>query len=141
MPHEINRVDPPRHGDERVQLDAWLDFHRSTLLLKCAGLTAEQLKMHAAEPSQLTLLGLVRHMADAERYWFRRQFAAAPLAAIYWDNRGDFTAIDDADPDTDFAAYAAEVQAARMTTANRSLEEKFVSTVVRPSTCAGSTCT
>jgi Protein of unknown function (DUF664) len=101
LPDEITRVDTPRHGDERTQLDAWLDFHRDTLLIKCAGLNAQQLKTRSAEPSPLTLLGLVRHMADAERYWFRRQFAAAPLTAIFWDNRGDFMAIDDADPDAD----------------------------------------
>jgi uncharacterized damage-inducible protein DinB len=128
IPDEISRVDPPRHGDERAQLDAWLDFHRDTLLIKCAGLNAHQLKTRAAEPSALTLLGLVRHMADCERYWFRRQFAAAPLTAIFWDNRGDFMAIDDADADADFATYAAEVQAARMTTADRSLDETFTST-------------
>jgi uncharacterized damage-inducible protein DinB len=128
IPDEITRVETPRYGDERSQVDAWLDFHRDTLLIKCAGLTAQQLKLRAAEPSQLTLLGLVRHMADAERYWFRRQFAAAPLTAIYWDDRSDFMAIDEADPDADFATYAAEVQAARMTTAGRSLDEKFTST-------------
>ena len=128
IPDEITRVDTPRHGDERTQLDAWLDFHRDTLLIKCAGLNAHQLKTRAAEPSPLTLLGLVRHMADTERYWFRRQFAAAPLTAIYWDNRGDFMAVDQADPDADFATYTAEMQAARMTTADRSLDEKFTST-------------
>jgi uncharacterized damage-inducible protein DinB len=123
----VNRVDPPRHGDERTQLDAWLDFHRDTLLIKCAGLSSQQLKMRAAGPSSLTLLGLVRHMADSERYWFRRQFDAAPITAIYWDNDGDFMAVDEADADADFATYIAEVHAARMTTANRPLDEKFVS--------------
>ena len=44
--------------------------------------------MRAVEPSGLTLLGLVRHMADTERYWFRRQFAAAHIPAIYGLNRG-----------------------------------------------------
>jgi uncharacterized damage-inducible protein DinB len=125
---ETGRVDPPRHGDERTQVDAWLNFHRKTLLIKCAGLSARQLKMRAAEPSSLSLLGLVRHMADSERYWFRRQFRAAPLSALYWDNDGDFLAIDDADADADFAAYLAEVAAAQAATADRSLSETFTST-------------
>jgi hypothetical protein len=50
-------------------LEAWLDFHRQTLLAKCAGLTADQLKERAAPPSGLSLLGLVRHMAEVERGW------------------------------------------------------------------------
>jgi len=108
-------------------LDAWLDFHRDTLMIKCAGLSGDQLKDRAVEPSWLSLLGLVRHMADSERYWFRRQFGAAPLGAIYWHNDSDFLGVEEADVDADFAAYAAEVAAARMTTAGRSLDETFVS--------------
>jgi hypothetical protein len=97
VPDEVKRVDPPRHGDERTQLDAWLDFHRDTLLIKCAGLRADQLKTRAAEPSSLSLLGLLRHMADSERYWFRRQFGSAPLIAIYWHNDGDFMGVEQAE--------------------------------------------
>ena len=67
-------------------------------------------------------------MADSERYWFRRQFGAAPLTAIFWYNDGDFLGVEQADVDADFATYAAEVEAARMTTAGRSLDETFVST-------------
>ena len=52
-------------------LEAWLDWHRQTLLMKCAGLSAEQLKQRSAAPSTLTLHGLVRHMAAVERDWFR----------------------------------------------------------------------
>ncbi|MBB5868242.1 hypothetical protein F4553_001621 [Allocatelliglobosispora scoriae] len=125
---EVTRADLPFHGAERLQLDAWLDFHRDTLLMKCAGLTAAQLRTRSVEPSTLSLLGLVRHMADTERYWFRRQFAAAPLGSLYWTDDGDFLGVDTADPDADFAAYAAEVRAARETTAGRSLDETFTST-------------
>ncbi|WP_204011124.1 DinB family protein [Virgisporangium aurantiacum] len=125
---EINRVVPPRYGDERTQLDAWLNFHRNTLLIKCAGLSAQQLKMRAAAPSSLSLLGLVRHMADSERYWFRRQFRAASVSALYWDDDGDFLAVDDADVDADFAAYLGEVEVANTATVDRSLDETFTST-------------
>jgi hypothetical protein len=64
-----DRDQVPPVADERQMLEAWLDFHRQTLLAKCAGLTADQLKERAAPPSGLSLLGLVRHMAEVERGW------------------------------------------------------------------------
>jgi hypothetical protein len=72
---EPARAEPPIAGPERQQLDAWLDYHRQTLLTKCAGLTGEQLAAASVPPSNLTLLGLVRHMAEVERSWFRTRFA------------------------------------------------------------------
>ena len=68
---EVPRPAVPRVADERTMLEAWLDWHRQTLLMKCAGLSAEQLKLRSAAPSTLTLHGLVRHMAAVERDWFR----------------------------------------------------------------------
>src|SRR4051794_30619151 len=53
---------------ERHSLESWLEYHRTTLLLKCAGLTPEQLVLRSCEPSTLSLLGLVRHMADVEAW-------------------------------------------------------------------------
>src|SRR5690606_41528427 len=67
-----DRPRPPGAADERTMLAGWLDFHRATLEMKCAGLTPEQLVTRSAPPSTLSLLGLVRHMADVERAWFRR---------------------------------------------------------------------
>jgi uncharacterized damage-inducible protein DinB len=52
-------------------LVAWLEYHRDTLAVKCEGLTDEQLRMRAIPPSSLSLLGLVRHMAEVENNWFR----------------------------------------------------------------------
>ena len=72
---EVAREPVPRTGDERTMLVAFLDIHRLTLLHKCAGLTAEQLAARNAWPSILSLLGLVRHMAEVERAWFRRGLA------------------------------------------------------------------
>ena len=72
---QIDRHDPPTVAGERQSLDNWLDYHRATLLFKCQGLTGEQLARRAVEPSTLSLLGLVRHMAEVERAWFRRRFA------------------------------------------------------------------
>ena len=72
---EVPRPAMPQVGDERTMLEAWLDWHRQTLLMKCAGLSAAQLKQRSAAPSTLTLHSLVRHMAEVERDWFRICFA------------------------------------------------------------------
>ena len=61
------RTIPPLEADERATLTAFLDFQRATLALKCDGLTEPQLKERAVPPSGLSLLGLVRHMAEVER--------------------------------------------------------------------------
>jgi hypothetical protein len=125
---EVNRAKTPRHGEERTQLDAWLDYHRDTLLLKCAGLTDDQLRAQSAEPSTLCLLGLVRHMAEVERWWFRRQFDQADLGDLFCteeDPDYDFHGAATSDPAADFAAYQEEVLAARATVTGRSLDEQF----------------
>lgn len=58
-------------GAERLMLESRLDFHRATLELKCAGLEDAELRLATAGPSELTLLGLVQHLAECERNWFR----------------------------------------------------------------------
>ncbi len=59
-------------GPERESLRGCLDYHGATLAWKCDGLDDDQLKRRSMAPSTLTLLGLVRHMAEVERHWFRR---------------------------------------------------------------------
>jgi hypothetical protein len=121
----IDRVDPNRVTDERPSLEQWLDYHRATLLMKCAGLTAQQLKLRAVPPSRLTLLGLVRHMTDVERWWFRMHAAREEIGFIY-DPDGvglDFEEIDKADAEADLAAFIKECEAARVAVAGRSLDE------------------
>lgn len=85
-------------------LQGWLDRHRQTLLTKSAGLTADQLRKPTAAPSNLTLLGLVRHMTAVERSWFTKRAADAPetvLPYVTEDNRdADFTDVADADGTT-----------------------------------------
>jgi uncharacterized damage-inducible protein DinB len=119
----------PRVADERTMLEAWLDWHRQTLLMKCAGLSAEQLKRRSTAPSTLTLHGLVRHMAEVERDWFRICFAGQDLHALYstaaWPN-ADFDDLADADPAADFATFAEEIRLARAATGGRSLDDTFV---------------
>ncbi|MFS8199392.1 DinB family protein [Streptomyces sp. CWNU-52B] len=80
---------PPAHADEHAMLEAWLDFHRATLALKCAGLTDEQLRLASAPPSPMTLLGLVQHMAEVERNWLQRVFAGQNLEPVFGDDNVD----------------------------------------------------
>jgi len=113
----LERVEPPPEAGEREMLNSWLDFHRATLAWKCDGLTGEQLRQRAVPPSSLSLLGLVRHMAEVERGWFRRTLAGEHAPPIYFspsDNPdGDFDDVDDADVAADFATWRTECEAAR----------------------------
>ncbi|MEW2327115.1 DinB family protein [Micromonospora chersina] len=125
---EIDRSHEPYVADERTMLEGWLDYHRDTLLYKCAGLTAEQLRTASVEPSTLTLLGLVRHMADVERWWFRIRAAGEDIPGLYdgdEDPDADLNAVADADPEETFATFRAEVEAARKTAAGLSLDQTF----------------
>ena len=73
----------PRLGDERATLTEFLRCQRLTLRLKCEGLDAEQLARRSVEPSTMSLLGLLRHMAEVERSWFRRRFAGQDVPRRY----------------------------------------------------------
>ena len=80
------REEPPYVLDERPMLEGWLEFHRTTLLLKCEGLDDAARKARPIPTSLLSLHGLVRHMADVERNWFRRTLLSEPTAPpIFYD--------------------------------------------------------
>ncbi|MEU4269287.1 DinB family protein [Streptomyces sp. NPDC026092] len=109
------RVSPPHFGDERETLRAFLDYHRATLARKCEGLDDAQLRERSMPPSTLTLLGLVRHMAEVERAWFRRVFQDGE-APMVWSDKVDFQAAYDASRSTRaeaFTAWEAEVENSR----------------------------
>src|SRR5690242_21298373 len=96
-------------------LRAFLDYHRATLAMKCEGLTNEELRQQSMPPSTLTLLGLVRHMAEVERAWFRRVFEDG-TAPMVWSEEIDFQAAYDASASSRaeaFAAWQAEVDTSR----------------------------
>jgi uncharacterized damage-inducible protein DinB len=108
------RTDVPRTGGERELLRAYLDFHRETLTLKCAGLSDDDLRRRTT-PSALTLLGIVRHMAEVERAWFRRVIDGQDVPLV-WSPDGDFQVayeVADADPVQAFEAWDAEIAHAR----------------------------
>ena len=95
---------------------AWLEFHRSTLATKCTGLTDDQLRQRSVPPSRLTLLGLVRHMAKVERYWFRQLFAGEDLPKLYGAKERpdtDFDDVEDADVAQAFTDWQRECEVAR----------------------------
>jgi uncharacterized damage-inducible protein DinB len=106
------RIEPAYVAGEREMLVAWLDYERATLALKCEGLDDGSLRERAVRPSTLSLLGLVRHMAEVERNWFRRVLVGEDAAPIYFDDvtdpDGDFDHVDDADVADCFATWRAE---------------------------------
>jgi hypothetical protein len=124
-----DRAEPPLIGDDRTILTGFLDYQRQTFAWKCAGLDAEQLARRAVPPSELSLLGLLRHLAEVERGWFW-QFAGKPGSYLYCT---------DEDPDLDFhgavadpavveEAYAnwwAEIEYARDIVAGAALDDTF----------------
>ena len=107
----VERQEPSTTAGEREMLDGWLEYHRRTLESKCEGLTAEQLKMRSCPPSTLSLLGLVRHMVEVERGWFRRILAGEDVDGVYFtDDRpnDDFDNTDSHTPEEVFAKWRAE---------------------------------
>ncbi|MGW1808688.1 DinB family protein [Streptomyces sp. NPDC002078] len=89
-PHTLpdGRPVPPMTGSERAMLEGWLDFHRATLELKCRGLDDAQVRQASAEPSSLTLLGLVQHLAEVERNWFQRVLAGLDVPPVFEEETG-----------------------------------------------------
>jgi uncharacterized damage-inducible protein DinB len=81
-------------------LEGYLNRQRATLLNICAGLSAEQLAQRPATPSNLSLLGLVRHLAKVERTWFRQRAAAQPVEPMFDPARGKDADFDDVDAAT-----------------------------------------
>ena len=125
------RHDPETTGDERATLTGFLDYHRGTLDWKCAGLTPEQLARRATPPSTLSLLGIVRHLADVERSWFRRRLAGEAVPPIFFTETEPDLDFDGAvaNPDevaTAFAAWRREVARAREITSAFELDDTFV---------------
>ncbi|MFY1692768.1 DinB family protein [Plantactinospora sp. WMMB782] len=120
-----DRFQLPADADERTLLTCFLDWHRNALVRTCAGLPDEQLRRRAVPTSDLTLLGLVRHLAGVERWYFQGGIAENYPGSLYTatdDPKGDFNDIDSATGEESFAIWRAEVETSRRITAGRPLE-------------------
>jgi len=108
--------DPAWNGDERTTLTGFLEDQRATLAWKCQGLGDAELKMASVPPSDLTLLGLVRHMAEVERFWFRRCLSGEQVEWI-WSTpdqpNGAFDGVAEADVAEAFSIWKEECRTAR----------------------------
>jgi len=90
----------PPQADERTTMVAFLRWHRETLKLKCADLGPAQLARRSVGASALSLLGLVRHAAESERFWFRQVMAGEASSPCFGSE----------DPDDDFDVAGADEQ-------------------------------
>lgn len=122
----IPRVDPSTTSGEREALEQWLDWHRATLARKCEGLDDAQLRTLSAAPSDLNLLGLVRHMAEVERGWFRNVLAGEKAGWIYAtdeDNDRDIHVTDEDTYEEAYATWQAEIAHANALAAGHGLDD------------------
>ncbi|MFC1434508.1 DinB family protein [Streptacidiphilus sp. N1-3] len=121
-PEEDPRTDGGFAG-ERAVLVGYLRDQRLTLELKCSGLDPTALARRSVEPSNLSLLGLVRHMAGVEQKWFRQVMAGQDVRVHYrsgGDRDGDFNG---AVPDPDVVAEAWATWRAEVAFAERFVAE------------------
>ncbi|MEV0643912.1 DinB family protein [Phytomonospora sp. NPDC050363] len=125
---QVRRAEPLQAGGERAMLESFLDYHRDTLLHKCSGLDTEQLRTAPVHASSLRLLGLVRHLADVEHYWFGvvlHHAADLPFYGSEDNPRVDLDEAEHADPAEAFDRYRAAVVFARETADGYALDHVF----------------
>ncbi len=112
----VTRPEPPLAADERTMLPVWLDYQRATLLWKCEGLDGAALARRGVPPSPLTLLGLVRHMAIVEWWWFDHVFtgSSSPEPISTGDDRdADFNHLDPGRAVTDVELFRRQCDVSR----------------------------
>ncbi|GGY97969.1 DinB family protein [Streptomyces poonensis] len=91
--------DDPRNSEgpgpdgELATLGGYLADYRMTLRMKCEGLDAEQLARRSVPPSTMSLLGLIRHLAEVERDWRNWISDADPLPKLYGERDADFDGV------------------------------------------------
>ena len=127
---DSRRTEPAYVLSEREMLEAWLEFHRTTLLLKCEGLDDAARKARPVASSNLSLHGLIRHMAEVERGWFNRTLLSAPDTPHIWTDRevedSELVPLDDADWAADVSTWQAECEASRSAAAAHDLDDTGV---------------
>ncbi|MHB8380310.1 MAG: DinB family protein [Acidimicrobiales bacterium] len=121
-----DRPNVPSSGEEKAQLDAWLDFFRATLLHKCDGLNAAQLKERPVTSSRLSLVGIVRHMTFVEQVWFDTTFAGHDPVEHYKTERdrdADFNDLESHSIEEVMDRYLHELAISRALSAGHDLDE------------------
>ena len=121
-----DEVDGPGTGPDRPLLEAYLGYQRRTLHNICAGLSPDQLALRPLPSTNLSLLGIVRHMAKVERIWFRIRIAREDVAPLFDPALGkdyDFEHIDPADAPTAFDTLAEETRLAELAAADASFDD------------------
>lgn len=108
----VERAEPAFTLPEPAALRAFVTYHRQTLLWKVSGLTGEQLATRSLPSTAMTLLGLVRHLANVEHGWWRVRVAGEQAPPPHpWDHDEDWNDLDPtqaaADLDTLHATWAA----------------------------------
>jgi len=123
----INKVDRSEHlcvGSETDVLWSMLDYHRSTLLWKCAGLDEEQLRRRSVTPSALSLFELLQHLTSAERYWFQECLLGSSLEPLYSTTpEGEIDPLDPTPVEDVVRHFLATCQESRRIVAVHSLDE------------------
>lgn len=119
------RREPDFSLGEREMLEQWLEFHRTTLLLKCEGLHDAPRKARPIATSKLSLHGLVRHMAEVERNWFSGVLAGdTEFSYIYGDfEDAEFSPLDEANWEDDLGTWHAECASSRQVAATHGLDD------------------
>lgn len=116
--------------DERAMLESFLRYFRTVLIRKAEGVTDDEARRATCPPSDLTLLGLIRHMAEVERIWAHRFFLGRPDEPLFYDQAhpdgdhdGDFHPPADATLAEAFAAFHEQVSSADAVYAAASLDD------------------
>jgi uncharacterized damage-inducible protein DinB len=127
---DARRTEPPFVLTEREMVEGWLEYHRTTLLIKCEGLDDAARQRRPVATSNLSLHGLVRHMAEVERNWFRRVLLCDDQAPYIWFDPGvedsELVPLDAASWEADLGAWHAECDAARAAAAAHDLDDTGV---------------
>ena len=121
---QMTREDFPLDLPERQALEAFINWHRQTLLWKVAGLTGTQLVSHAIPTSNMTLLGIVRHMAEVERHWWRHRVAGEDVPNLYLDDK-EWTRLDPDRAAEDYQQLVDEWPMVDMVAARFDLDDTF----------------